>query len=64
MVVKRSLNSQSQDKEIEFLLEIIYNCRNNTEIYFTLGLLSMLIEMVNRDKDPSVVFILEYFIKI
>ena len=64
MVVKRSLNSQGQEKEIEFLLDIIYNCRNNTEIYFTLGLLSMLIEMANRDKDPSVVFILEYFIKI
>ena len=64
MVVKRSLNSQGQEKEIEFLLDIIYNCRNNTEIYFTLGLLSMLIEMANRDKDPRVVFILEYFIKI
>lgn len=64
MVVKRRLNGQGQEKEIEYLVEILYNCRNNNEINFALGLISMLIEVINREKDASVVVILEYFIKL
>lgn len=53
MVVKRFLNLSGNAKEVEYLTEIMFNCKSNNEMYFSLGLISMLVELINRDKDGS-----------
>ena len=49
MVLKRSLNGRHDATSVEQLLGVLYYCRNNTQTYFQLGLISMVIELVNRD---------------
>jgi len=61
-VVKRALNKEPSQEEIELIVQLFYACRANTDIYYKSGLFSMVLELINRNISPDLV--IDYLIRI
>jgi len=62
VVVKRALNKEPSQEEIELIVQLFYTCRANTDIYYKSGLFSMVLELINRNISPDLV--IDYLIRI
>ena len=62
VVVKRALNKEPSQEEIELIVQLFYACRANTDIYYKSGLFSMVLELINRNISPDLV--IDYLIRI
>ena len=61
-MVKRALNKEPSQEEIELIVQLFYACRANTDIYYKSGLFSMVLELINRNISPDLV--IDYLIRI